>query len=221
MPGTTAERIRCMERALFAVYGPQGWWPSRTDFETAVGAVLTQGTAWRNVERAVAALGDADLLSPAGIAGADPERLETLIRPAGFSRRKARTLRSLAGLAGASSDGFRELLERPAAELRQQLLGVCGIGRETADCILLYASGRPAFPVDTYARRVVGRHGILPARSSYETLSASVRTALGDDVTILGEFHALIVQVGKHHCGASPRCGGCPLEYDLPAPRSA
>jgi endonuclease-3 related protein len=207
----TPGRIRDLFETLFEALGPQGWWPAETPFETAVGAVLTQGTAWTNVERATANLREAGALTPAALTALPEDRLRNLIRPAGFFVRKARTLRSLIEVAEAAGGDFDSFVRRPEESLRRELLAIVGIGPETADSILLYAAGLPAFPVDTYARRVLGRHGIIREGASYNAVSCTVVRALGSDARALNEFHALILQTGKDFCRTAPLCGACPL----------
>jgi endonuclease-3 related protein len=210
--GAAEDRIRRIESVLRKVYGPQHWWPSDTAFETMVGAVLTQGTAWTNVEHAIDALGAADALSSDALATLTDDRLRDLIRPAGFFRRKSRTLKRLVAAVRAEAGTVEAFLTLPTDRIRAVLLSIGGIGPETADAILLYAAGRPVFPVDAYARRLFSRHDIVEPSLPYETLRRLVERAIGPEPAALNEFHALIVRVGKDFCRAAPRCGGCPLE---------
>ena len=211
---TGAERIVDMHDLLLDAYGPQGWWPSRSSFETVVGAVLTQGTAWTNVEKAIRALRSAGVLSPEAMTELPHAHLTALIRPAGFFTRKADTLRSLLTKAESEFGGFDGLLSAPPSELRETLLSVRGVGPETADAVLLYAAGHPAFPVDTYARRVLGRHRIIDERAPYDDVAHLVVESLEGNERTLNEFHALVVRVGKDFCRSRPRCRGCPGESD-------
>ena len=195
---------------LAAAYGPQEWWPARDPFEMMAGALLTQRTAWRNAERAIAALRRAGALSPEALAVLPVPALEGLVRPAGTFRVKATRLRALARwYVGAG--GCESLKRRPTPELRAELLSLPGIGPESADDILVYVFARPVFVVDAYARRILSRHGWAGGGEPYEQLSATVARALGGDAEVLGEFHALLVEHGKRHCRSSPRCPGCPL----------
>ena len=202
---------RTIFQRLAAAYGPQDWWPARDPFEMMAGALLTQRTAWRNAERAIASLRRAGALSPEVLAVLPPPALEALIRPAGTFRAKAARLRVLAQWY-IDAGGRGSLMRRPTVELRAELLGLPGIGPETADDILVYVFARPVFVVDTYARRIFSRFGSAGKEESYEQLSAAVAGALGRDAAVLGEFHALLVEHGKRHCRATPRCTGCPLE---------
>lgn len=211
-----SERILTAYEDLLQAFGPQGWWPGRSSFEVAVGAVLTQNTAWRNAELALRNLRSARLLSPKGMAGADPRRLEELIRPAGFPGRKARTLLGLVDAASGAAGGWPGFLKMNPEPMRTVLTGVWGIGPETADAIALYAAGHPTFVVDEYTRRYAERHGLAPPGAGYQELQQLFRSALGADAAALGEFHALAVRLGKEFCRTRPRCAGCPLEQDLP-----
>jgi endonuclease-3 related protein len=209
-------RLLRLYTALHARYGPQDWWPARGRFEVAVGAVLTQHTAWMGVERAIDNLRAARRLGPRRLARLALPRLGRLIRPAGTWRLKARRLRALAVFFLARAGGRLDRLRgAPLETLRAQLLAVPGIGPETADAILLYALGRPVFVADAYTRRVLSRHRIVPADIGYEELRRVVEAGLPRDPALFNELHALLVAVAKSHCRARPRCEGCPLRFDL------
>jgi endonuclease-3 related protein len=180
-----------------------------------VGAVLTQNTAWRNVEKAVENLRTLNWLTPEAMAAADPDALAQALRPSGYFNLKKNRLLALVELILAHGRGGRrpELLDRPADELRAKLLQVKGIGPETADSIVLYAAGRPSFVVDLYTRRLLSRHGLASGREPYEALRAWLMDNLPPDVAFYNECHALIVAVGHQRCGPKrPLCRGCPLE---------
>jgi endonuclease-3 related protein len=200
-------------RALLAAYGPQGWWPGEGAFEVMVGAVLTQNTAWRNVERALSNLQAAGVLSPAGLRDLPRGELERLLRPAGTYRVKAGRLRALLEYLWQAHGGDPAGLARgDLMTLRQELLAVPGIGPETADSILLYAGGHPIFVVDAYTRRLLARLGLFPAGGSYEQVQTLFMQHLPADAALFNEYHALIVRHSKERCrGHSPRCAGCPL----------
>ena len=210
-------RLLRLYTALHARYGPQDWWPASGRFEVAVGAVLTQHTAWTGVERAIDNLRAARRLAPRRLARLALPRLGRLIRPAGTWRLKARRLRALAVffLARASGGRLDRLRGAPLDTLRTQLLEVPGIGPETADTILLYALDRPVFVADAYTRRVLSRHRIVPADIGYEELRRVIEGQLPRDPALFNELHALLVAVAKSHCRARPRCDGCPLRFDL------
>ncbi|HLT58131.1 MAG: hypothetical protein LOD91_00850 [Limnochordales bacterium] len=199
---------------LFQHYGPQHWWPAETPFEVIVGAVLTQNTAWRNVELALERLKERRLLAPAALREAPVAELEDAIRPAGYFRAKARTLHGVLALLFDQYGGSVErMLQAPGPILRSQLLQVRGIGPETADSILLYAAGCPVFVIDAYTRRIFSRAGLLPAdRLEYHQLQDIFHRQLPQDPALYGEYHALLVTLGKDCCRKQrPRCGPCPL----------
>lgn len=200
---------------LRAFHGPQHWWPASQRFEMMAGAVLTQNTAWGNVEKALAALAAADLLSPEALAGAPPARIEALIRPAGYYRVKTGRLRNLAQ-AIIDAGGLAALERLPTPALRRRLLAVKGVGPETADAIAVYAFERPLFIADAYARRLYGRLGLSEPGASYERLQGEVSAGLRLDAASANELHALIVAHGKRFCRARPRCAQCPLAPDCP-----
>jgi len=202
---------------LYAAYGPRHWWPGESPFEVLIGAVLTQNTSWQNVEKAIDRLRRDDLLEPHALYAVPPEELEELIRPAGYFRIKARRLRSLLQFLVERYDGSLEaMFQTGLAELRTRLLQVKGIGPETADSILLYAGGLPAFVVDAYTHRVLARHGWIGFDADYYQIQDHFVSGLPQDAALYNEYHALLVEVGKRHCRKQPRCEGCPLAVMLP-----
>jgi endonuclease-3 related protein len=199
--------------SLFTAMGPQHWWPGRTQFEIIVGAILTQNTSWTNVERAIANLREAGLLTPKAIRRVRSARLERLIRSSGYFRQKARKLKSFCEFLQTEYRGsLRKMFEMPTIVLREKLLGVFGIGAETADSILLYAGGHGVFVVDAYARRLLMRHGWASAKSKYDEIRWMVERQFPGDAKRFNEFHALIVNTGKNYCRRQePLCHECPL----------
>ena len=209
-------RLLRLYLALLQRFGPQRWWPGRTAFEIAAGAVLTQHTAWTNAARAVAALRARRLLDPRRLIALDEETLARVIRASGTYRLKARRLRAFTRwLLDGFGGRWPAVRRAPLGALRRGLLGVPGLGPETADAILLYAAGRPVFVADAYARRVLVRHRLLPHRAGYEAARGDVEAHLPSDPLLFNEFHALLVAVGKTHCRTTPTCAGCPLRFDL------
>jgi len=206
---------------LFQFFGPQKWWPGETPFEVAVGAILTQNTGWRGAEKAVASLKEADLLAPRKMAALPEGRLAALIRPAGYFNLKSRRLKNFVRYLGEHHHFSMEELSAASPEkTREGLLGVNGIGPETADSILLYAARRPFFVVDAYTRRVFSRHRLVPPAISYEGLQRYVVTRIPADVPLYNEFHALLVALGKEYCRPrGPRCDSCPLDRPRGKPR--
>ena len=204
---------------LAAAFGPQLWWPGESPFEVLVGAVLVQNTAWKNVERAIANLRDAGLLEPLALDAVSERELAELIRPAGYFQVKARRLRNLLRLVVDQYGGaLAAMFQTDLATLREQLLGVSGIGPETADAILLYAGGLPTFVVDTYTHRVLARHGWIGYDADYHQIKDYFETSLPADGKLYNEYHALLVRVGKDFCRKTgPKCETCPLLELLPA----
>jgi len=209
--------------ALFAAHGPQHWWPGRSRFEIIVGAILTQNTSWNNVQRAIANLRRAKLLSPAAIKRVSATTLAAHLRPSGYFRQKSKTLKTFVAFLYSEHSGLLErLFAMPTAAVREQLLELRGIGPETADSILLYAGKHPVFVVDAYSRRILERHGLAHAKSTYEELRSRFEASLPRDHQLFNEFHALIVHTGKHFCRKSKAdCAHCPLEKFLPDPAAA
>jgi len=206
------EILDTMYRRLAAHYGPTHWWPGETAFEIAVGAVLTQNTAWTNVEKAVDNLRQADLLDPEALLACPKPTLETALRPSGYFRVKTKRLQGFCQYVVERYGGsMARMAAQPLADLRAELLAVNGIGPETADDILLYACGKPVFVVDAYTRRVFGRHGLVPPDISYDDLQAVFEDHLDPDLALFKEYHGLIVFVGKDFCRRTPKCGACPL----------
>jgi len=166
-------------RALSRAWGAQHWWPAKSRFEVIVGAYLTQNTAWTNVEQALANLRSAESLSVEGIREIPQGRLERLIRPSGYFRQKAQRLKMFVTFLDDKHGGSLErLFSQPTGKLREELLGLNGVGPETADSILLYAGNHPVFVVDAYTRRILDRHGILPEKTDYEEIRESFEKAL-------------------------------------------
>lgn len=202
---------------LLARYGPQHWWPGDSPLEIMIGAVLVQNTNWRNAERAIANLREAGMLDPERLLAAHDEELEELLKPAGYFRVKSRRLRNLLRHLVDRHDGSIErMFEHSTDALREELLAINGIGPETADSILLYAGGKPTFVVDAYTARVLARHGWIDADAGYHDIQAEFLVSLPRDVAMYNEYHALLVRVGKEHCGKTAKCAGCPLESLLP-----
>jgi endonuclease-3 related protein len=225
-PSREAALLRAMYERLAESYGPQHWWPGETPLEITLGAYLTQNTSWRAVERSLASLRERGLignttehgvLEAAALLATPEEELRVLLRPSGYMMRKTAAIRAFLGFLFAEAGGsFERLAARRTELLRPKLLALPGVGPETADAILLYALGHEAMVVDEYLRRVTVRHGLTPERSSYEVIQRLGWSAFAGEpgkqrMRHANEFHALIVMVGKEHCGPKPRCAGCPL----------
>ena len=209
---STRDRISRIYDLLEDAFGPQHWWPGETAFEVMVGAVLTQNTNWTNVEKAIANLKRRDLLSPRALHELPREELAELIRPAGYFNVKAKRLANLVDFVIDRADGdLDRLFARDLHDLRDDLLSVSGIGRETCDSIVLYAAGKPTFVVDTYTARVLLRHDLIDESADYDEIKETFESNLPADAPLFNEFHALLVRVGKVYCRKRPRCETCPL----------
>lgn len=210
-------RLREIYARLREAYGPQHWWPADTSLEVMVGAVLTQNTTWRGVEKAITNLKASGLLSVDKLDIVDTDNLAGLIRPSGYFNLKARRLKNLIELVITAYGGDLEDMGREQTnKLRRDLLAVKGVGPETADCILLYGFNRPIFVIDTYTRRVLSRHGLTGHRVNYRELQDLFMQHLPLKASMFNEYHALLVRVGKHHCKPKPDCRDCPLAPLLP-----
>ncbi len=211
-PADESALLMAMYEEMLSALGPRGWWPGKTRFEVCVGAILTQNTAWRNVKKAIGNLKAAGVLDPKKMDTLDTGELARLIVPSGYYNIKAKRLKNFTGmLADEFGGSLTKLFRLPAMELRDKLLGVNGIGRETADSIVLYAAGKPMFVVDAYTRRIGSRHGLFPADADYETMRQYFTDRLPEDTQLFNEYHALIVCVGNRYCGTTPACEECPL----------
>ena len=207
-----AKHLENVYERLLVAYGRQGWWPGDDPFETIVGAVLTQNTAWTNVDKALANLRDADAMSPAAMRALPEAELATLIRPSGYFNSKARKLKAVVEYLAAYDDDTARWREREAKELRTELLGVYGIGPETADDIVLYVAGLPSFVIDTYTQRMVDRWGVASGLKSYRDYQAMFEENLPVEAPLFNEYHALLDAHAKAVClKRDPRCPGCVL----------
>ncbi len=205
-------RISAVFSRLLDAFGPQGWWPAETPFETMVGAILTQNTAWANVERVLGGLKAAGLLDARTMLHMPDGEMETLIRSAGTFRVKTRRLKAfLAFFVGCYGADVARMKAAPTGRLREELVEVHGIGPETADCILLYALDKPSFVIDAYTRRVFGRLGMIDRALVYQEVQRRFEAALPADTRVYNEFHALIVALGKRVCLPKPICDQCAL----------
>lgn len=208
------EKILAVYQRLFDYYGPQRWWPADTPFEVIVGAVLTQNTAWGNVEKAIRNIKDAGLFSPHSLYRLKNEEIARYIRPSGYYNIKAKRLKSLLTfLVERYSGNLQTMFKGNLWSLREELLKINGIGPETADSILLYAGNMPVFVVDAYTKRVFSRHGFLLPQASYDDYQRFFMGSLSNDAGLFNEYHALIVRVGKEYCKKTkPICEQCPLK---------
>jgi endonuclease-3 related protein len=201
---------------LLGRYGQRFWWPAASPYEMMVGAILTQNTAWANVEKALANF--EGRLSPQFIARVSGEELACIIRPSGYYNQKVLRLKALTGWFEKYTYDIYKARACPGPVLRAELLSVKGVGRETADSILTYALHKPFFVVDAYTRRLFFRLGYETGivRGSYEDLRLGIESSIPRKLELYNEFHALIVEHAKCHCRKKPICEGCPLAAFCP-----
>lgn len=202
-------------------FGPQHWWPGETPFEVMVGAILTQNTNWGNVEKAITNLKIKNILDARKMLAMPPESLAELIRPAGYFNVKTQRLRNFLSYFVETYDAdVVRMRERSLSTLREELLAVKGIGRETADSILLYALDKPSFVIDAYTHRVLSRHFLITEEAGYDEMQELMMGSLKDVIArgdsaeaiqLYNDYHALLVRIGKEFCKPKPQCEQCPL----------
>ena len=202
--------LQAVYHLLYDTYGPQHWWPGETPFEVMVGAILTQNTAWTNVEKAIANLLAHERLDAGKIVAARKDHLANWLRPSGYFNVKAERLKNFCRWY-LQLGGFRTLSRMDTIPLREALLSVKGVGPETADDMLLYAFERPVFVIDAYTRRLFGRLGLFNGNEDYDTMRFAIESVLGPETALYNEYHALIVHHAKEICRVRPRCGDCVL----------
>lgn len=227
----TKKDLRRAYQLMRARFGHQHWWPGETPFEVCVGAILTQNTAWTNVERAIANLKAARVLEPGTLFALPEPELAQLIRPAGYFNVKARRLRSfLRVLVETFGGDLNRLFAGKTSVVRERLLAIHGVGPETADSLLLYAGGHRSFVIDAYTKRIFQRHDWSPqsavhspkSPANYDGLKNLCESALNRktgaaQLDYWQDYHAQLVMVGKHFCRPrAPRCDECPLKSLLP-----
>lgn len=212
-----ADKLIGMHDTMLDALGPSHWWPGDTPFEIAIGAILTQNTNWKNVEKAITNLKNNGLLSAKAMYALDPNEIAELIRPAGYYNIKTKRIRNFLEFLKAEADfDLLQLKKQSLEDLRPKILRVNGIGPETADSILLYALDFPTFVVDAYTNRMMNRHGLAYEGIDYHELQALFMDALPEDVALYNEYHALIVRIGKDWCKKSKGlCETCPLQSYL------
>ena len=205
--------MAAMYEAMLERFGHRGWWPGDSPLEICVGAILTQNTNWTNVEKAISNLRAAGLMSVSAIHATARAELAELIRPAGYFNVKAKRLKNfIARVHESCGDDVEAFLDRSIQALQEELLSVNGIGRETADSMILYAAGKPTFVVDTYTYRILLRHGLIAPEDDYDAIKDLMESSLPQDVALYNDYHAQLVEAGKNFCKPRPRCPGCPLE---------
>jgi endonuclease-3 related protein len=206
-------RLLTVYEKLYNYFGPQNWWPGDTPFEIMVGAILTQNTNWQNVEKAIENLKAGNALCPSKILELPDDELAEMLRPSGYFNIKAKRLKNFVKW---FSDNFnadeKKLSKVSLNEIRHKILKVNGVGKETADSILLYAANQNTFVVDAYTMRIFSRLGIISKDNSYEEVRKLFMDNIPSDIQLYNEYHALIVALGKDFCKPSPKCEKCPLK---------
>ena len=192
-------------------FGYLNWWPGDTKVEIVVGAILTQNTAWKNVEKAIKNLKERKMLSLERLASAKPKELEEAIRPSGFYKQKAKRLSNLFKYIKANYSTLERFFDKDKNELRSELLNLNGIGNETADSIILYAAEKPTFVIDTYTRRIMNRVYGIEEEIEYNKLKEYFESRLRQDLELYKDFHAQFVELGKRFCKKKPLCDECPI----------
>ncbi|MFC1564065.1 endonuclease III domain-containing protein [candidate division KSB1 bacterium] len=198
-------------RIMLNHFGKRNWWPADSRFEIMIGSILVQNTNWKNVGRCIENLKKEGLMKPEILYGLPVERLAELIKPSGYYNQKVKKIRAFLEFYRTNS-GFsiESMLQKDNEVLRKELLGVFGIGNETADCIMLYALDKSCFVVDNYTRRIFSRAGLVSENIRYNTLRAVFTENIPVDVELYKEFHKLIIYLGKEFCKASmPKCRIC------------
>lgn len=206
-------RLRQIYDILLSFFGPQHWWPGDSPFEIAVGAILTQNTNWQNVEKAITNLKKNRQLSPKSIYNLSHEKLAEMIRPSGYYNVKAKRLKNFVSFIVEKQKGsLMNLKKYETIQIRQMLLSVSGIGKETADSIILYALDKPIFVIDTYTKRILSRHGFIDEFIDYDTCQSLFHENINPDRALYNEYHALLVRTGKDYCKPKVNCDECPLK---------
>jgi len=197
--------------ALYDFFGPQHWWPGKTKFEVCIGAILTQNTSWKNVEKALSTLRAKKKLSPLAIDSLSHKELAELIRSAGYYNQKASTIKAFCKhIIRKYSGSINAFLKKHQDVLREELLSIKGIGTETADSIILYAANKPTFVVDAYTERIMARVFGLSFKNRHE-LKVFFESNIPKDAKVYNEFHALLVALAKNFCRKKPACAECPI----------
>lgn len=209
----TNEELMALFRAMLGHFGPRHWWPADTREEVVIGALLAQSVTWKNVTKALDALKGAGLLDFRALYEGDAGLIEKLIIPTRYYKQKAKKLKAFAKHVVETYEGdLGKMFDKDITALREELLGIYGIGEETADSIILYAAEKPIFVVDAYTRRIFSRLGYFSPDITYREMQEFFHAHLPRDVALYNEYHAQIDGLGHQFCAASrPACGSCPV----------
>ena len=210
---STSKKLLQIYKKLLSDIGPRYWWPADSPFEVIMGAILTQNTSWKNVEKAIGALKERNMLDPIKIHTLGEKPLAKIITPSGFFNIKAQRIKNFTNfLFGHYQGSLKKMFSEDAHSLREKLLKINGIGPETADSILLYAGEKPFFVIDAYTKRILSRHKLISKNAHYDEIQELFMKNLKKDAILFNEYHALLVHVGKYYCTRVPHCENCPLK---------
>jgi len=208
----TSKKLLKIYQELYNAIGPRHWWPGDSPFEVIIGAILTQNTSWKNVETAIKALKEKNMLNPVKLLKVDESILANTIKSSGFFNIKAKRIKNFIRFLFENYQGSLEkMFSENLTPLREKLLRINGIGPETADSILLYAGEKPVFVVDAYTKKILLRHNLISKAAGYSETQALFMENLEKDVRMFNEYHALLVYVGKYFCKRIPVCENCPM----------
>lgn len=208
-----SKKLLQIYKALLSAIGPRHWWPADSPFEVIIGAILTQNTSWKNVEKAIEALKEKNLLDPIRIYNLDEKPLAKIIKSSGFFNIKAKRIKNFLDFLFEHHQGsLKKMFSENAHSLRETILKINGIGPETADSILLYAGEKPFFVVDTYTKRILSRHNLISKTAGYDEIQELFMKNLKKEVPMFNEYHALLVYIGKYFCKRVPNCEKCPMK---------
>lgn len=215
----TEKRLLSIFQTLLSSFGKRNWWPGETELEIIVGAILTQNTSWKNVEKAITNMKIHNILNSEAIQSIPIKKLEEIIKPSGFYKQKSERLKKVIHiLHGNNHKSIHDLKQFDTPFLRNLFLSIKGIGPETADSILLYAFNRPIFVVDAYTKRFIKNHGLYDGNGKYDDIQRYFMTNLPLDTYLFNEFHALIVCLCQTYCKKVPECTLCPLNGEMNSP---
>lgn len=208
-------RLQNIYDKLLIYYGNQDWWPADSRLECALGAILTQNTSWKNVEKAIKNIKSQMDITIENLTLISTNELSELIKPSGFYKQKAARVKRLINFINEYYGGeIENMKHEDCSTIRRRLLTINGIGPETADCILLYALDKPVFVIDRYTYRLLYRHGLVEKETNYTEMQKIFMDSVERETEVYGEYHALIVAVGKNHCRKRANCDGCPIDFD-------
>ena len=208
-----SKKLLQIYKTLLSAIGPRHWWPADSPFEVIIGAILTQNTSWKNVEKAIEALKEKNLLDPIRIYNLDEKPLAKIIKSSGFFNIKAKRIKNFLDFLFEHHQGsLKKMFSENAHSLRETILKINGIGPETADSILLYAGEKPFFVVDAYTKRILSRHNLISKTAGYDEIQELFMKNLKKEVSMFNEYHALLVYIGKYFCKRAPNCEKCPMK---------